>query len=57
MRELIGHVDKHVIQRYTHVRCAAKKDAIKRAFAPKSDAHVKESPKVDPIFPTEEVSE
>jgi hypothetical protein len=28
---------------------AAKGDAIQKAFAPKSDAHVKDSPKVNPV--------
>jgi integrase len=52
VRDMIGHVDAKVIQRYTHIRRAAKRDAVLRAFAPKPEAHVKESPKVSPV-PTE----
>jgi hypothetical protein len=57
VRELVGHVDKQVIQRYTHIRRQAKKEAIQRAFAPKAKPHVKESPKVNPISGADEVSE
>ncbi len=50
VRELIGHVDPQVIQRYTHIRRNAKQEAIDRAFGrtpkPKPEEHVKESPKV-----------
>ena len=49
VRDMMGHIDNHVIQRYTHIRRAAKKDAVLKAFAPKPESHVKESPKVSPI--------
>jgi integrase len=55
VRELIGHVDKHVIQRYTHIRRPAKRDAIRRAFAMSSDRHIKGSPKVDLVSPSQQV--
>lgn len=51
VRDLMGHVDQKVIQRYAHMGRAAKRDAIQKAFAPKSGAHVKDSPKVDPVSP------
>jgi len=49
VRDMMGHVDKNVIQRYTHIQRAAKRDAILKAFPPKSDGYVKESPKVSPV--------
>jgi integrase len=49
VRDLMGHVDQKVIQRYAHMGRAAKRDAIQRAFASKSVAHVKDSPKVNPV--------
>ena len=48
VREMIGHVDKQVLQRYTHIRRNAKKEATERAFGKKLENHVKESPKVEP---------
>jgi integrase len=45
VRELIGHVDPQVMQRYTHVRRAAKREAIERAFGEVSKPHAKVSPK------------
>jgi integrase len=48
VRELIGHVDQKVIQRYTHIRRAAKQDAITRAFGAKPETHVNISPNVSP---------
>ena len=47
VRELMGHVDPNVIQRYTHVRRPAKRDAVQRAFGQQPKSHVKESPKVE----------
>ncbi len=47
VRELVGHVDERVIERYTHIRRGAKKEAVTRAFGQKSETHVKESPKVE----------
>ena len=46
VRELMGHVDRQVIQRYTHMGRTAKQEAIQKAFAAKSNSHAKESPKV-----------
>lgn len=45
VRELIGHVDPQAMQRYTHVRRTAKREAIERAFGQGTEAHDKISPK------------
>lgn len=57
VRELIGHVDQQVIQRYTHIRRGAKKEAVNRAFAVNAITQGKESVKVKPVSVTEVVSE
>jgi Phage integrase family len=54
VRDLIGHVDERVIQRYTHIRRGAKQDAVNKAFAAKSDANVKKSSKTEQISPSAE---
>lgn len=49
VRDMMGHVDQKVIQRYTHMGRAAKRAAIQRAFTSQPEGHVKESPKVSPV--------
>lgn len=49
VRDMMGHVDRKVIQRYAHMGRAAKREAIQKAFGSKSEAHVKESPKVSHV--------
>jgi integrase len=64
VRELIGHIDPQVMQRYTHVRRAAKKEAIERAFGQSPKPHVMNSPsgktktgKTPPSSKTEKIKE
>lgn len=49
MKALVGHVSKQILERYTHIRMNAKRDAVEALnFKPISDGVPQVSPKVDP---------
>jgi len=55
MLAIMGHMSRAMLERYSHIRMAAKREAVEAlSFKPKAekpDGHVKESPKVE-ILPT-----
>jgi integrase len=52
MLALMGHMSRVMLERYSHIRMAAKREAVlalglrSKATLPKSDGHAKEFPKV-----------
>jgi integrase len=51
MLAIMGHMSRAMLERYSHIRMAAKKEAVKalsyKPKAEKTDAHVQESPQVE----------
>ena len=46
MLSLVGHMSRAMLERYSHIRMAAKRTAVESLAAPKPEAVPKETPKV-----------